>query len=67
MKINHSTDPRPLRAKDYMPTGDQIDAILKGFRAIRDAGITLPAETLDWMEHCERVKSTYKKHDTAAP
>ena len=29
MKIIHNPDPRPLRAKEYPPVGDQLDAIWK--------------------------------------
>lgn len=61
MKINHSSDPRPLRAESYMPAGDQLDAIMKGFQAMQKAGIALPQETLDWIAHCEAVKARFKK------
>lgn len=55
--------PRPydyLRFKAYMSQGDQLDAIYKGFLAIKDQ-VSLPQETLDWMASIESVKSLYPK------
>lgn len=48
------------RYKSYPAYGDQLDAIYKGFLAIKDQ-VQLPQETLDWMQEVERVKSTYPK------
>jgi hypothetical protein len=61
MKIHSEVDPAPLRAAAYMEIGDQLDALMKGFAALMDKGIELPAETLLWVEHCQAVKDRYKK------
>lgn len=50
------------RAALYPSAPDQLDAIFKGFRAIRDSGlIQLPPETLAWLEYCELVKERCPK------
>lgn len=49
-----------LRHYAYMSQGDQLDAIYKGFLAIKDS-VQLPQETLDWMASIESVKSLYPK------
>lgn len=49
--------PRRRRARAYLPVGDQLDAIAKGFRALHQQGFFMPAETLAWVEHCEAVKA----------
>lgn len=62
MKVAHiGGDPVRLRQSAYMSPGDQLDAIAKGFRALREQGFYLPAETLAWLEHCERVKARHPK------
>lgn len=61
MKITHEPLVGPLRAKAYPPLTEQLDAIMKGFKALRDAGIALPEETLAWIESCEAVKLKYTK------
>lgn len=54
-------DPRRLRERRYMPVGEQLDAIVKGFNALQQQGFLLPDETLGWLRHCERVKETLPK------
>lgn len=61
MKIKHNEPYEPLRASAYMSMGEQMDAIYKGFKALREQGIPLPQETLDWLTHIEQVKSTFTK------
>lgn len=50
-----------LRAAAYPALGDQLDAAMKGFRALLDAGATLPAATVEWVEACEAVKAAHPK------
>lgn len=50
-----------LRAAAYPALGDQLDAAMKGFRALIDAGATLPAATVEWVEACEAVKAAHPK------
>lgn len=59
--VRISADPRRLRARKYMPAGDQLDAIAAGFRAILTAGMPLPSKTIEWVEHCEAVKTRLPK------
>lgn len=61
MKIHHNEPYKTLRQKAYPSTGDQLDAIFKMALALRDSGISLPKETLDWLSNCEEVKHTFKK------
>jgi hypothetical protein len=49
-----------LRHYSYMGYGDQLDAIYKGFLAIKNQ-VQLPQETLDWMTSIESVKAEYPK------
>lgn len=59
MKIHHIADPLPLRQAAYMAIGDQLDAVMKGFDALRARGIELPEETIQWIEHCKSIKNRY--------
>lgn len=61
MRLRIKSDFRLHRASGYPPIGDSIDAIMKGFRALINQGIELPAETVTWVEACEKVKRVYKK------
>jgi hypothetical protein len=61
MKIHTKIDVAPRRAADYMPIGEQLDALMKGFAALKEQGIALPAETLAWVEHCQSVKKAHPK------
>ena len=47
------------RTGEYPPISDQINAIMKGFEAIRKSGVTLPAETTDWLDTVRTVKDKY--------
>jgi hypothetical protein len=60
-KLRHRTDYRERRRAEYPIAGDALDAIAKGFRALIDQGVSLPAETVAWVESCETVKSKFKK------
>ncbi|HWO99210.1 MAG TPA: hypothetical protein VNL74_01080 [Methylococcus sp.] len=62
-RIKHQIDYRSARRKEYerFPLGDQLDAIWKGFAALRDVGIILPQETLDWLSGIEAVKKKIPK------
>jgi hypothetical protein len=60
-KLKIHTDYRERRARSYPPQGDQLDAIAKGFRALINQGIELPAETVAWVEQIERVKATFRR------
>jgi hypothetical protein len=61
MKIHTKIDVAPRRAADYLPLGDQLDALMKGFAALKEKGIVLPAETEAWIEHCQAVKERHPK------
>ena len=61
MKIHHTLDPLKARAAAYPNTGDQLDAIMKGFAAIQASGVVLPDATKEWIETCQEVKKRYPK------
>lgn len=61
MKIQHDEDYRALRREAYPSIGEQLDAVYKMAVSLRDQGIELPTETLDWLWAIEHVKQTYKK------
>lgn len=52
-------DPLFMRQRNYAPTGDQLDAIMKGFAALMEQGIELPEDTQDWVKHCQQVKKEF--------
>lgn len=55
-----------LRAAAYPPVGDQLDALVKGFRSLIDAGTALPQETVEWVRACEAVKAAHPKPGAVA-
>lgn len=59
MKIKHQVPAQQARAKAYPPVGEQLDAIYKMAVALRDAGISLPPETMKWIGQCQAVKTRY--------
>ncbi len=61
LKIQHNEDYRALRRKAYPSFGEQFDAVYKMATALRDQGVQLPEETLDWLLTIEQIKKTYKK------
>ena len=61
MKIKHKVDIGKRRGREYPPVTDQIDALFKMAQALRDQGITLPAETLKWIDTIEKVKAKFPK------
>jgi hypothetical protein len=55
------------RRRRYAPTGDQLDAIMRGLRAVRDSGLVeLPQETLDEIAAWEAVKLAIPKPEDEA-
>src|SRR3546814_20775582 len=49
-KIQHKEPHGPLRAAEYPPITDQIDAIFKLAKALREQGINLPPDVTDRSE-----------------
>lgn len=49
------------RMKAYPPTGDQLDAVFKLAKALQAQGISLPADTVAWINEVQSVKDTYPK------
>lgn len=49
------------RAREYPPIGDQLDAILKHFKSLQDAGNTLPPDLTQIIESWQDVKLQYPK------
>jgi len=48
------------RVTKYPHIENQVDAIYKGFQAIKNT-IALPQETLDWLDQCKKVKEDIPK------
>lgn len=63
MLIRHIEPHGPLRSKVYPEVGDQLDAIFKMACALKEQGISLPADTLAWIDQCQAVKETYPKKE----
>lgn len=61
MKIQHHEDYRVRRRSEYPVAGDQLDAIYKMATALRDSGVQLPQDTLDWLSQVDAVKAKYPK------
>lgn len=59
--IKHSEPYGPLRRKEYPDYGEQLDAIYKMALALKEQGIELPVDTVNWIERCKAVKDKYKK------
>ena len=49
------------RAEAYPSVGDQLGAIGKALKAMADAGVTLPAETLAVLDQIDAVKASIPK------
>ena len=47
------------RVGEYPSISDQIDAIKKGFDALRESGVTLPVATTEWLDSVQAVKDRY--------
>jgi len=56
MRIKAGRPPAQVRREQYPPMGTQLDAIYKGFKALKAQGIPLPDETNRWIETLDRVK-----------
>lgn len=59
--LAHVTDHRDRRRAEYPDTGDALDAIAEGFRAVEAAGIVLPEKTRAWLAARDRVKARFHK------
>ena len=59
-KIFVKGDYRQSRQDAYPSIGDQLDAVMKGLEAY-SKGEPLPPETLNWIDTCKVIKSTYPK------
>lgn len=49
------------RRRQYMPVGDQLDAMVKLAAHLREQGMPLPAEVETWVDHCMAVKADNPK------
>lgn len=61
MKVVVQQNYSDIRKASYPATGEQLDAVFKLAKALRDAGIELPADTLAWIEQCQSIKDQYPK------
>jgi len=56
MRIKGTKAPETRRIQNYPPIGNQLDAIYKGFQALRQQGFQLPEETIAWLDRVAVVK-----------
>jgi hypothetical protein len=61
MKVTVKQDYRELRQADYLPTGNQLDAVFKLAKALKDTGMDLPEDVISWVDHCQSVKEKFPK------
>lgn len=60
LKIHHqANDHAERRRREYPDIGDQLDAVYKLARKLREQGHQLPPETEQWIDHCQEVKTKY--------
>lgn len=55
-----------VRAAQYPPIGDQLDAVLKGFAQLGTQGATLPADLVAVIDAWQAVKTAHPKPDANA-
>lgn len=56
MRIKAAKHVESRRIQSYPPIGNQLDAIYKGFQALRQQGIVFPEETIAWLDRIAAVK-----------
>lgn len=59
--LRHGSDYREHRAEAYPITGEALDAIAEGFRAMAAQGFHLPPKTLAWLAARDAVKARFVK------
>lgn len=57
-------DPRAV-AFAQRSVGDQLDALIKGFKAARNAGVDLPDDTDSLINWSDQIKAAYPKPEIA--
>lgn len=60
MKIKINQDYREFRSSSYPITGDQLDAIFKLAKSLKDSGVAIPEDTQRWINECQAVKDKFK-------
>lgn len=61
MKINHTSDYQPRRAKAYPEIGEQLDLIYKGFKEAQDRGEQLPEHHAEFVAMIKAIKDAFPK------
>ncbi|MFW8567357.1 hypothetical protein [Orrella sp. 11846] len=61
MKLRHSEPYTRLRQQAYPKIGDQLDAIFKLAKHMKDSGEELPTEVTEWLDRCQAVKDKFPK------
>lgn len=61
MIIEHHESHIQLRVQEYPKIGDQLDAIYKALKALRNQGFLLPKETCEWINQLDQIKDKYPK------
>lgn len=60
MKVTVEQNYRQLRQEAYEDIGNQLDAVFKLAKALKEQGIELPVDTISWIDSCQAVKDKFK-------
>lgn len=60
MKLTVEQDYKQLRKESYPIAGNQLDAIFKLAKALKDSGVAIPEDTQRWIDECQAVKDKFK-------
>lgn len=60
MKVTVEQNYRELRQIAYEDIGNQLDALFKLAKALKEQGIALPTDTLNWIASCQNIKDKFK-------
>lgn len=60
MKVTVEQNYRELRQVAYEDIGNQLDALFKLAKALKEQGIVLPTDTLNWIDSCQSIKDKFK-------
>lgn len=61
MKLEIEQKYSDFRSKHYASIGDQLDAIFKMAKSLKESGTELPEDVLLWIDDCQSVKDKYPK------
>lgn len=60
-KITYRRDYREARKQLYPPVGEQLDAMYKLGESLREQGLSLPEDVMQWLDKVRSVKDSVPK------